>query len=131
MDRQIEVFQQTIQRVRHARKPVVAAAHGRALAAGASCSWRVRNQVVSAECYAGLVELGVGLIPAGTGTMRLAAKASRRAANGHPSEIQAWIQRFFETVAMSPRFDERGGARQLGFLTQHARIVMHEDRRLL
>ena len=130
VDRHIEAFQKTIQRVRYARKPVVVAAHGRALGGGCELLMACPNQVASAECYAGLVELGVGLIPAGTGTMRLAAEASRRAANGHPSEIQSWIQRFFETVAMSRVSSSAAEAREMGFLAPHARIVMHEDRRL-
>ena len=130
VDRQIEAFQHTIQRVRYARKPVVVAAHGRALGGGCELLMACPNQVASAECYAGLVELGVGLIPAGTGTMRLAAKAFQRAANGHPSEIQAWIQRFFETVAMSRVSTSASEAQDFGFLAPHARIVMHEDRRL-
>lgn len=130
VDRQIGIFQQTIQRVRYARKPVVVAAHGRALGGGCELLMACPNQVASAECYAGLVELGVGLIPAGTGTMRLAAEASRRAANGHPSEIQSWIGRFFETVAMSRVSSSAAEAQQLGFLAPQARIVMHDDRRL-
>ena len=130
VDRHIKAFQGTIQRVRYARKPVVVAAHGRVLGGGCELLMGCPNQVASAECYAGLVELGVGLIPAGTGTMRLAAEASRRTANDHPSEIQAWIGRFFETVAMSRVSTSAVEARQLGFLAPHARIVMHDDRRL-
>ena len=130
VDRHIKAFQETIQQVRYARKPVVVAAHGRVLGGGCELLMGCPNQVASAECYAGLVELGVGLIPAGTGTMRLAAEASRRAANDHPSEIQAWIRQFFETVAMSRVATSAVEARQLGFLAPHARIVMHEDRRL-
>ncbi len=130
VDRHIRAFQETIQRVRYARKPVVVAAHGRVLGGGCELLMACPNQVASAECYAGLVELGVGLIPAGTGTMRLAAEACRRTANGHPSEIQAWIRQFFETVAMSRVSSSAVEARQLGFLAPHARIVMHDDRRL-
>ncbi len=130
VDRHIKAFQETIQRVRYARKPVVVAAHGRVLGGGCELLMACPNQVASAECYAGLVELGVGLIPAGTGTMRLAAEACRRTANGHPSEIQAWIRQFFETVAMSRVSSSAVEARQLGFLAPHARIVMHDDRRL-
>ncbi len=130
VDRQIKAFQGTVQRVRYARKPVVVAAHGRALGGGCELLMACPNQVVSAECYAGLVELGVGLIPAGTGTMRLAAEAARRTVNGHPSEIQSWIRKFFETVAMSRVSSSASEARQLGFLTPHVRIVMHDDRRL-
>ena len=130
VDRHIKAFQETIQRVRYARKPVVVAAHGRVLGGGCELLMACPNQVASAECSAGLVELGVGLIPAGTGTMRLAAEACRRAANGHPSEIQDWIRQFFETVAMSRVSSSAVEARQLGFLAPHARIVMHDDRRL-
>ena len=130
IDRYIAEFQETIQRLHYARKPVVVAAHQRVLGGGCELMMACPNQVASAECYAGLVELGVGLIPAGTGTMRLAAMAAERSPNGHPSEIQPWVHRFFETVAMSRVSSSAREAQSMGFLAPCARIVMRQARRL-
>lgn len=123
-------FQDTIQRVRYARKPVVVAVHQRALGGACELVMACSHPVAAAESYIGLVELGVGLIPAGTGTTRLAALASERSPNRHPSEIQAWLQRFFETVAMAGVSTSAPDAQRLGYLASHAHIVMN-DRRLI
>jgi 3-hydroxyacyl-CoA dehydrogenase len=86
--------------------------------------------VAAAESYIGLVELGVGLIPAGTGSARLAAFASDRAAERHPSQIQAWLWKFFESVAMAAVSTSAPDAQRLGFLMPNARIVMNDERRI-
>ena len=123
-------FQETIRHVRYARKPVVVAAHQRVLGGGCEMVMACPNPVASAETYMGLVELGVGLIPAGTGTATLAVMASERSATRHPSEIQLWLRRFFETVAMAGVSTSAAHAKQLGFLAPHAPIVMNDDRRI-
>jgi len=76
------------------------------------------------------VELGVGLIPAGTGTMRMAAKAAKEAPNDNPSEIQAHLRPYFETVAMAEVAEGAAEGIEMGFLPETTRIVMHTDRRL-
>lgn len=123
-------FQDTVQRVHYARKPVVVAVHQRVLGGGCELVMACPHPVAAAESYVGLVELGVGLIPAGTGTMRLAAMAEERSPSGHPSEIQAWLQNAFETVAMSKVSTSAPEAQKLQFLPAHTRIVMNNDRRL-
>src|SRR5690606_24841546 len=77
-------FQNTLQRIRYARKPVVVAVHQRVLGGACELLMASPRPVAAAESYVGLVELGVGLIPAGTGCTRLAALAAARAPNGHP-----------------------------------------------
>jgi len=130
LDGYLAEFQATMQRIRYARKPVVVAVHQRVLGGGCEMVMACPHPVASAESYVGLVEIGVGLIPAGTGTMRLASLASERSPNGHPSEIQAWLRAFFETVAMSTVSTSAPEAQSLGFLPAQSRIVMHSDRRL-
>lgn len=123
-------FQQTIQRVRYARKPVCVAVHQRVLGGACEMVMACPNPVAAAESYIGLVELGVGLIPAGTGSMRLAELASRRAPKGHANFVQAVLQGYFENVAMAKVASSASEAREMGYLAPHARIVMHEDRRI-
>ncbi len=125
----LEQFQEVIQRVHYAAKPVVVCVHQRALGGGCEMVMACPNPVAAAESYLGLVELGVGLIPAGTGTTRLTIKAAEQAPNGHPSEILPWIRKYFETVAMAQVATSARQAQAMGFLPAHACIVMHEDRR--
>jgi 3-hydroxyacyl-CoA dehydrogenase len=87
--------------------------------------------VAATETYMGLVELGVGLIPAGTGTMHMAARAAEKAESDHASQIQVFVQKAFETIAMARVAMSAQEAVELGYLMAGTtRIVMHEDRRL-
>lgn len=121
-------FQSAMQRVRYARKPVVVAAHQRALGGGCELIMSSPNPVVAAETYTGLVELGVGLIPAGTGSMRLAAKASNES-HGYDSNLLLDVMRYFDVVAKATVSTSAEEARTLGFLPDHACIVMNSARR--
>ncbi|GAB5518967.1 MAG: 3-hydroxyacyl-CoA dehydrogenase/enoyl-CoA hydratase family protein [Rhodothermales bacterium] len=129
LERQVARFQDVVQRIRYAAKPVVVAPHQRALGGACELTMACPQPVLAAETYIGLVELGVGLIPAGTGTMTLAALASERAPNGHDSEIFESLQKFFETVAMAKVATSAREAIDLGFATPSARIVMNDARR--
>ena len=130
IDQYIDEFQRTIQQVRYASKPVVVAPHQRVLGGGCEMAMACPHPVASAETYIGLVELGVGLIPAGTGTMRLAAKAAQEAPNDNHNAIQDHLRPYFETVAMAEVAESAAQGIDMGFLPETTRIVMHEDRRL-
>ncbi len=122
-------FQRAIQRVRYATKPVVVAPHHMTLGGACEMTLACPNPVVAAETYIGLVELGAGLIPAGTGTMRMAAKASALAPNGFPSEIQAYLQKYFEQMAMAKVATSAREGQEMGYVADHAQVVMNADRR--
>lgn len=130
LERYLRLFQNTIQRVRFARKPVVVAVHQRVLGGACEMVMACPHPVASAESYIGLVELGVGLIPAGSGSMHLAALAADRAPSGHPSEIQANLQMFFENVAMARVSESAERAKAMGYVAPCTAVVMNDDRRL-
>ncbi len=123
-------FQDVVQRIRYAEKPVVVAAHQRVLGGGCEMVMACRHPVASAETYIGLVELGVGLIPAGTGSTLLAIRAADQSPNGNPSEIQPWLRKYFEQVAMAEVATSARQAQEMHYLAENARIVMDDDRRL-
>jgi len=72
----IAQFQQTMMRARYSSIPVVTAAHSLALGGGCELNLHADRVVAHAETYMGLVELGVGLIPAGGGTKEMAVRCS-------------------------------------------------------
>ncbi len=123
-------FQAMIQRVHYAAKPVVVAIHGRVLGGGCELTMACPNPVAAAESYLGLVELAVGLIPAGGGTMRTAVLAHERAPTEHPSHIQPYLKQMFETIALAKVSGSAHQAKEYGFLSLGAPIVMDADRRL-
>ncbi len=126
----IAQFQATIQKIRYATKPVVVATHQRVLGGGCEMAIACPNPVADSETYIGLVELGVGLIPAGTGTMRMAEQAAKRAPNDNHSAIQPYLRKYFESIAMAEVAESAAQGKAMGYLAEHAPIVMHSDRRL-
>jgi len=124
-------FQKAALAIRYAQKPVVLAMRGKALGGGCELTMGAASVVASTETYVGLVELGVGLIPAGSATMTLVARAGERAATQHPSHIQPFLQQVFETIAMAKVATSAHEAIELGYFTpERTRIVMNEDRRI-
>ncbi len=67
LDVAVQRFQQASMALKCAPKPVVAAPFGMALGGGCEFAMHAARRQASAECYMGLVEVGVGLIPAGGG----------------------------------------------------------------
>jgi len=130
LEQAVAGFQQAVQRIRYAAKPVVPCLHQQALGGGCEIGMAVPHTVAAAESYIGLVELGVGLIPAGTGTTRLAALASRRAPQGFASEVFAYLSKYFEQVASAKVATSARMAQDYGFLAETATVVMNADRRL-
>jgi len=84
VDIAIRAFQRTSMRLRYSGIPVVVAPHGMTLGGGCEFTMHSDSAVVSAETYIGLVEVGVGLIPAGGGTKEMALRASDAYYNGDP-----------------------------------------------
>jgi len=126
----IDQFQALLQRIHYFPKPIVAALQGRVLGGGCELAMACPQVVAAAESYIGLVELGVGLIPAGGGTMRMVAWSAERAATDSPQQIQPFLRQAFETIGMAKVSNSAQEAQALGFLSPRARIVMNADRRL-
>lgn len=128
--RLITQFQQLMQRIHYFAKPIVAAVQGRALGGGCELVMACPQVVAAAESYIGLVELGVGLIPAGGGTMRMVAQAAERAVTESSQAIQPFLTAAFETLAMAKVSSSAHEAQALGFLPCTAVILMNGDRLL-
>jgi len=64
----VRMFQNTMMRMRYSGVPVVAAPHQLALGGGCELCLHADKVVAHAETYTGLVEFGIGVIPAGGGT---------------------------------------------------------------
>ncbi|MDJ0706757.1 MAG: 3-hydroxyacyl-CoA dehydrogenase NAD-binding domain-containing protein [Leptolyngbyaceae cyanobacterium MO_188.B28] len=123
-------FQTLMQRIHYFPKPIVAAVQGRALGGGCELAMACPQVVAAAESYIGLVELGVGLIPGAGGIMRMAAIAAERAATDSHQHIQPFLKSAFETIAMAKVANSAYEAKELGFLSPSAQIVINADRRL-
>ena len=84
---------------------MVVAPAGLALGGGCEIALHADRVQAAAETYIGLVEVGVGLIPAGGGTKEMLARAMDAAAAGRRSA--AVVQRVFETIGFAKGLDQR------------------------
>ena len=124
----VKGMQQTIQRARYAAFPVVAAPFGLALGGGCEVCLGADRIVAHAELYMGLVEIGVGLVPAGGGCTNLWKKMVQTLPEG-VTEID-WGKFFvpaFMTIAMAKVSNSAADARASGFLDSRDRIVFNRD----
>jgi 3-hydroxyacyl-CoA dehydrogenase len=121
-------LQRVLQGFRYAPRPVVAAPHGQTLGGGAEVCMHADRVVASLETYIGLVEVGVGLIPAGGGCkelLRRIVSPAMRAAGDVPA--LPFVQRVLETIGTAKVATSALEARELGFLSDDDRVVLHPD----
>jgi 3-hydroxyacyl-CoA dehydrogenase len=108
-------------------KPVVIAPHGQTLGGGTELAMHADRVVAAAETYMGLVEVGVGLIPAGGGSKELVRRVVSPAMRAPGAPPLPFLQRAFETIATAKVSGSAHEARELGFLAEHDRVVMNGD----
>ncbi len=123
----VAAFQRATMALKYARVPVVAAPHGMALGGGCEVCLHADAVNALAETYMGLVEIGVGLLPAGGGTKELAIRAVRAAEAGE-ADPSSFVFKAFSTIAMGKVSTSAAEAAQLGFLRQGDSITLGADR---
>lgn len=116
-------FQRTSQRIKYSLVPVVAAVRGLALGGGCEFQMHSAKAVTSLESYIGLVEAGVGLLPAGGGLKELAVRASQAAGSG--GDVFAELKKVFETVAMAKVSNSAVNAKELGLVRGGDKVVFN------
>jgi len=123
----VALFQQTSQRLKYSLVPTVAAVEGMALGGGCEFVMHSQRVVAALESYIGLVEVGVGLLPAGGGLKELAQRANAWAKGG---DAFPELGRLFRQVAMADVSKSAEHARELGYL-KPADVVMFHPAELL
>ncbi|MGF1466779.1 MAG: 3-hydroxyacyl-CoA dehydrogenase NAD-binding domain-containing protein [Sandaracinaceae bacterium] len=98
---QVKGFQDACQRMKYAKVPVVAAPWGMTLGGGLELCLGSDAVQAAAETYAGLVEVGVGLIPGGGGTMNLVWRALEAVPEGTDVNAYAYVTQVFKNIAMA------------------------------
>jgi 3-hydroxyacyl-CoA dehydrogenase len=116
-------------RFRTCPKPIVAAPYGRVLGGGVEVCLAAARRVAAAETYMGLVELGVGLIPAWGGCKEFVRRHVSPHVRTPGADPLPYLQQAFETIAMA-KVSELGAvqAKQLGYLMDDDKIVMNRER---
>ncbi len=101
LERFVDKFQRAAMRLKYATVPTVAAVQGMALGGGCEFALQSAHRVLALESYIGLVEVGVGLIPAGGGCKELALQAADLAERTAGGDVSPFIQNAFQNVAMA------------------------------
>jgi 3-hydroxyacyl-CoA dehydrogenase len=124
----VDALQNLLMGFRFAPRPVVAAPRGQTLGGGIEVCLHADRIVAAGETYVGLVEAGVGLIPAGGGTKELARRIISRPLSITPDATPLpFVQKAFETIAMAKTSSSALEAREMGFLDEDDRVVMNAD----
>jgi 3-hydroxyacyl-CoA dehydrogenase len=124
----VDALQNLLMGFRFAPKPVVAAPRGQTLGGGLEICLHADRVVAAGETYMGLVEAGVGLIPAGGGTKELARRLVSRPLGITPDATPLpFVEKAFETIAMARTSSSALEAQEMGFLDEDDRVVMNSD----
>jgi len=123
----IRQFQQTTMGLRYADVPVIVAPAGLTLGGGCEISLHADRVQAAGETYMGLVEAGVGLIPAGGGTKELVARAAEQMAPGSTDFLPP-IQRAFELIGFAKTSASGPDAQRLGYMRSVDAVTMNRDR---
>lgn len=124
----IAQFQNTMMRARYSSVPVVVAPHNMALGGGCELSLHADAIQAHAELYMGLVEVGVGLIPAGGGTKEMTRRFANNTVSGDV-ELNR-LQDTFMNIAMAKVSTSAAEARSLGYLEEKDAVTINRKRQL-
>ncbi|HKH58383.1 MAG TPA: 3-hydroxyacyl-CoA dehydrogenase NAD-binding domain-containing protein [Rubrobacter sp.] len=128
IEKSVEALQGLLMTFRFAPKPIVSAPHGQTLGGGLEVCLHSDRVVAAGETYMGLVEVGVGLIPAGGGTKEMARRLVSPPLHTAPDTPPlSFLQKAFEQIALAKTATSALEAEEMGFLTENDRIVMNAD----
>ena len=130
----IRTLQNSLMKLKYLEKPVVAAPAGMALGGGCEVCLAADRVRYAAETYMGLVEVGVGLIPAGGGCKELILRNTEHLfevprGGVYPKQIELmpFIARAFETIAMAKVATSGPEAVKLGYLRPTDAMTVNRD----
>lgn len=129
LDMMGRAFQASTMSLRYSPKPVVVAPFGMVFGGGCEMALHADRVRAAAETYIGLVEVGVGIIPAGGGTKELLLRTlDSIPENVDDADPFPFVKRAFETIALAKVATSAEEARTLGFLAADDTISMNGDR---
>jgi 3-hydroxyacyl-CoA dehydrogenase len=129
LDMAVRLFQQATMRIRYSSIPVVVAPHDLTLGGACESCLHADKVVAAAETYIGMVEVGVGIIPAGGGSKEFAVRASDEYFEG---DVQLpTLQHRFLTIAQAKVATSAQKAFELGiFRKGNDEIIVNKSRQL-
>ncbi|MBW1646152.1 MAG: enoyl-CoA hydratase/isomerase family protein [Deltaproteobacteria bacterium] len=133
LDQMIREFQYANMRLKFCRRPVVTAPAGLTLGGGCEISMHGARCQPAAETYMGLVEVGVGVIPAGGGTKELMLRCTEGIPDGLVAaglNLQTYFQKVFENIAMAKVGTSAVEAMELGYVRRTDNFSINRDHQI-
>ena len=118
------------QRVKYASVPVVAAPYGMTLGGGLEVCLACDAVQAATETYAGLVEVGVGLLPGGGGNLNMLWRALEGIPEGTNVSTYEFVTQTFKNIALAKVATSAGEAKALGFFRKSDGVSFDRDRQL-
>jgi 3-hydroxyacyl-CoA dehydrogenase len=126
----VKSYQAATQRMKYAQVPFVAMPYGMTLGGGLELCLGCDAVQAAAETYAGLVEVGVGLIPGGAGTLNLLWRALESVPEGVEYDTYAFVTQVFKNIALAEVATSAGMARQKGYFRHTDGVSFDRARQL-
>ena len=126
IDCEVRAFQQMTLALKYSPKPVVVAPFRMTLGGGCEVALAAPRLRASAETYMGLVEVSVGLIPAGGGAKEMLLRVTENLPAGE--ELLPAIREAFHTIGYARVSGSAADARRLRFLRPADGITMNGER---
>lgn len=130
VDMMVRMFQTFLMRMKYCEKPVVAAPHSLVLGGGYEVIAHADAVVAAGETYMGLVELGVGVIPAGGGTKEMVIRSCEHAMDKKDVDLLPFIMEAFKVVGQAQVATSAKEAMALGYLRPGDTVLANGDRRI-
>jgi len=127
IDLMVRAFQRATQALLYADIPVVVCPAGLTLGGGCEIALHGDRVQAAAETYMGLVEVGVGLIPAGGGTKEMLARAMDEAPSA-VLDVQPFVQPVFERIGFAKVSTSAPDAKRIGYLREFDQVTMNRER---
>jgi len=125
----VKSFQKTMLAMKYSKVPVVAAPHSLVLGGGCETCLHADAIVAHAETYMGLVEIGVGLLPAGGGTKEMAVRAIELAA-AYDADVAPFVSKNFMSIALGKVSTSAAELFSMGLMQRGDAVSMDRDRRI-
>jgi 3-hydroxyacyl-CoA dehydrogenase len=130
----LKTFQDSFMKLKYLDKPVVAAPAGMALGGGCEICLASDRVRFAAETYMGLVEVGVGLLPAGGGCKEMLVRNTEHLFEVQPGgvypkqiELMPYLARAFETIALAKVATSGPEAIKMGYLRPTDKMTVNRD----
>lgn len=126
----VKSYQAATQRMKYATVPVVAAPYSMTLGGGLELCFGCDAVQGAAETYSGLVEVGVGLIPGGAGTMNMLWRALESIPDGVEYDMYSVVTQVFKNIAMADVATSFGMGQEKGYFRMTDGVSFDRARQL-